>query len=391
MQIHTEPASHDAGYNGLTERQDGLPAHYYFDRAHYERELIRIWYHHWIYAGRSEDLLLPRSFRTFEIAGQRVLLVRDEAGGLQGFFNTCRHRGAALCREAQGQLRTSAIICPYHAWVYDLQGKLLRSSSKSQAQGFDVGDFPLYKISVQEWNGCVFVALTDDPPPLHKNCDQPLTLLDHWSLSDLRRGHVFTKTMQCNWKIFWENYNECLHCPGVHIQLSQLVPIFGRGLLEERDDPKWMLHADSDDPNFKAGLRPGAATWSKNGQRIGPPLPGLTDEDRRAGHVYLTNLPSLFIVGHPDYVRIVRLRPLGPEQTEMCVEYLFAAQTLADPDFDLRNAVDFANQVMSEDAQICELNQQGLRALPHRRGVLMPEEYLVLRFHEWVRLQLEAS
>ena len=147
-----------------------------------------------------------------------------------------------------------------------------------------MSDYSIYKISVQEWNGCVFIALSDDPPALENNFDQPLSRLGNWSLGDLLIGHVFVKTMQCNWKIFWENYNECLHCPGVHVQLSQLVPIFGRGLLEERDDPKWALHADNRDPKFKGGLRPGATTWSMNGQRVGPPLPGLSEEDRLAGH-----------------------------------------------------------------------------------------------------------
>jgi len=391
MQVKDMPGQRESGYNGLTEHRQALPAHYYFDRAHYERELRRIWFRNWIYVGRSEEVQQPRAFRTFEIADQHILLVRDDAGQLRGFYNTCRHRGAALCQEAQGQLRSPAIICPYHAWTYDLHGELLRTSSKAHAQGFDVGDYSLYKISVQEWNGCVFIALSDDPPALEKNFDQPLSRLGNWSLGDLRIGHVFVKTMQCNWKIFWENYNECLHCPGVHVQLSQLVPIFGRGLLEERDDPKWALHADNRDPKFKGGLRPGATTWSMNGQRVGPPLPGLSEEDRQAAHVYVTSLPSVFIVGHPDYVRIVRLRPLGPEQTEMCVEYLFAAQSLADPDFDMRNAIDFANRVMTEDAQICELNQRGLRAAPHQQGVLMPEEYLVLQFQDWIRAQLETS
>jgi Rieske 2Fe-2S family protein len=390
MEVENVPGQREAGYNGLTEQRLALPAHYYFDRAHYERELRRIWFRNWIYVGRSEELQAPRSFRTFEIGDQRILLLRDDAGQLQGFYNTCRHRGAALCREARGQLRSPAIICPYHAWAYNLQGELLRTSSKAHALGFDVGDYSLYKVAAQEWNGCVFIALTDDAPPLEKNFDQPLNRLNNWSLGELRIGHVFVKTMQCNWKIFWENYNECLHCPGVHAQLAQLVPIFGRGLLEERDDPQWVQHAGSTDPKYKGGLRPGATTWSMNGQGVGPPLPGLTEEDRQAGHVYVTSLPSVFFVGHPDYVRIVRLRPLGPEQTEMCVEYLFAAQTLADPDFDMRNAVDFANRVMTEDAQVCELNQLGLHAAPHQQGVLMPEEYLVLQFQEWIRGQLES-
>ena len=381
-------ASNDLGYNGLAEHTEGLPAEFYYDPRQYERELQRIWYRNWVYVGRSRDVTHARTFRTFDLGDQKVVLVRDDEGVLQGFHNTCRHRGAALCRESAGQLRTGAIVCPYHAWVYNLQGELLRTSSKSHASGFDVADFPLYKIQVSEWNGFIFVALTDHPPPFEKIFDLPLNRLDAWPLADLVVGHVLLKTMNSNWKIFWENYNECLHCPSVHPQLSQLVPIYGRGLLEERDDPQWSAHAGDADPKFKGGLRSGAATWSLDGKTTGNPFPGLSEEDRKVGHVYMTSLPSIFLVGHVDYVRVVRLRPLGPEQTELRVEYLFSPQTLANPQFDLHNVVDFTNRVMTEDAQVCELNQQGLRAAPHVRGVVMPEEYVIRQFHEWIRTEL---
>jgi Rieske 2Fe-2S family protein len=378
----------DLGYNGLTEHAEGLAADAYFDPRQYETELQRIWYRNWVYVGRSSDVARVRSFRTVELGDQRILLVRDDDGVLQGFHNTCRHRGAALCRESDGLLRTGTIICPYHAWVYSLQGDLLRTSSKAHASGFDVADFPLYKINVKEWRGFIFVALTETPPPFDKSFDLPLNRLDAWPLEELIVGHVLRKTIRCNWKIFWENYNECLHCPGVHPKLSQLVPIYGRGLLEERDDPQWSEHAADQDPKFKGGLRRGAATWSLNGKTTGIPFPGLSDADREAGHIYLTGLPSVFLVGHVDYVRVVRLLPLGPEQTELRVEYLFSPQTLADSGFDLRNIVDFTDLVMTEDADVCELNQLGLHAGPHVRGVVMPEEYVIRQLHEWLRAEL---
>jgi glycine betaine catabolism A len=378
------------GYNGLTEHTEGLPAEAYFDPRQYERELQRIWYRNWVYVGRSSDVARHRAFKTFELGDQKILLVRDDQGVLQGFHNTCRHRGAALCREPEGMLRAGTIICPYHAWVYNLQGDLLRTSSKAHASGFDVADFPLYKISVKEWNGFIFVALTDSPPAFEKIFDLPLNRLDAWPLKDLVVGHVLLKTIKSNWKIFWENYNECLHCPSVHPQLSQLVPIYGRGLLEERDDPQWSAHLEDSDPKFKGGLRSGAATWSLDG-KAGIPFPGLSDEDRKAGHIYMTGLPSVFLVGHVDYVRVVRLLPLGPEQTELRVEYLFSPETLADPTFDMRNVVDFTNLVMTEDAQVCELNQMGLKAGPHVRGVVMPEEYVIRQFHEWLRAELARA
>jgi len=375
-------------HNGLTEQTFGLPADAYFDPRQYERELQRIWYRNWVYVGRSSDVARPRAFRTFELGDQKILLVRDDQGLLQGFHNTCRHRGAALCRESEGVMRGGGIICPYHAWVYSLQGDLMRTSSKSQAKGFEVSDFGLYKIGVKEWNGFIFVALTESPPSFEKVFDLPLGRLNAWPLNDLQVGHVLHKTMACNWKIFWENYNECLHCPSVHPELSQLVPIYGRGLLEERDDPQWREHAADADPKFKGGLRGGATTWSVNGETTGVPFPDLSDEDRKLGHIYMTSVPSVFLVGHIDYVRAVRLLPLGPEMTELRVEYLFSPETLADPRFDMHNVVDFTNRVMTEDAQVCELNQRGLRAGPHARGVVMPEEYLIRQFHEWVSAEL---
>jgi Rieske 2Fe-2S family protein len=384
------PEINPLGYNGLTEHTEGLPAETYFEPRHYERELQRIWYRNWVYVGRSRDLAQARAYRTFELGDQKVLLVRDDQGALQGFHNTCRHRGAALCRESEGLLRTGSIICPYHAWVYNLQGELLRTSSRTHAAGFEVADYPLYKISVKEWNGFIFVALSGHPPPFEKVFDLPLNRLDAWPLAELVVGHVLLKTIDSNWKIFWENYNECLHCPGVHPKLSQLVPIYGRGLLEERDDPQWREHARDADPKYKGGLRSGAATWSSDG-RAGRPFPAVSEADRLAGHIYMTGLPSVFLVGHVDYVRVVRLLPLGPEKTELRVEYLFAPQTLADPQFDLRNVVDFTNLVMTEDAAVCELNQRGLRAAPHARGVVMPEEYVIRQFHEWLHAELARA
>ncbi|TIX03724.1 MAG: aromatic ring-hydroxylating dioxygenase subunit alpha, partial [Mesorhizobium sp.] len=105
---------------------------------------------------------------------------------------------------------------------------------------------------------------------------------------------------------------------------------------------------------------------------------------------YATSLPSMFIVGHVDYVRTVRLVPLGPEQTELSAEWLFPAEALASPEADIDNIVAFGRQVLEEDAAICEVNQKGLRSMRHEAGVLMPEEYDLHRFHEWVRARHQA-
>jgi Rieske 2Fe-2S family protein len=381
MEIHT-------GYNGLTTLTPGLPAEAYYDPRQYELEMRRIWQRNWLYVGRSSELPGTRAFVTFELGDQRLLIVRDEQSVLRGFYNTCRHRGAMLCAEAKGTLRSGAIICPYHAWAYGLDGSLLRTTSKIAQQGFELAHYPLYPVQVREWRGFVYVALGDSPQAFETLWDVPLTQLDRWPLEDLVVGHVTNRTMACNWKIFWENYNECLHCPSVHPGLSNLVPLYGRGLLEERDDPQWQSHGSSTDPRWKGGLKAGAKTWSLDGLPSGRGFGGLSEEDTKLGYSYMTGVPSTMIAAHLDYVRVIRLLPRGPEQTDLRVEYLFPRETLADADVDIRNAVNFTDTVLMEDADVCELTQRGLKAGPHSRGLLMPEEYLLRQLHEWIAQQL---
>ena len=391
MSANPSTVRRDPGYAGLTTPVETLPASYYFDPAHHQRELSRIWYRNWIYVCRSADIGTARTFRTVEVGNQSILVVRGEDGVARAFHNTCRHRGAALCREAAGRFGVAGIVCPYHSWRYSLRGELLQTTSMQPGEGFEPRDFPLYGLPLTERSGFVFTALTPEPPSLAASFDLPLERLDAWRLGELVVGHRLHKTIECNWKVFWENYNECLHCPGVHPRLAQLVPIYGRALLERRDDPRWQDHADDDDPRYAGGLRRGAESWTMDGKPVGPPFPGLSPEDRKAGHLYLTAYPSVFIVAHLDYVRVVRLLPLGPERTGMSIEFLFMPQTLADPRSDIMKAVEFTNIVMGEDAGICEVNQRGLHALPHDHGVLMPEEYAIRQFQDWVRAELTRS
>lgn len=376
-------------YNGLTTAEATLPSSSYWEAGAYQRDLDAIWYRSWLFACREADLAEPLAFRTVRIGTQEIILLRDETGVLRAFHNTCRHRGSQLCQESAGRLKARLLTCPYHAWSYSLRGDLVRVPSKSLPPGFDKADHPLYRVALSTWRGFVFVNLAEDPDGTAPSSFDPASGdLGNWPLERLVSGHVLRKVMNCNWKIFWENFNECLHCPGVHKELSRLVPIYGRGLMARHDDPEWERHADNDAPEFSGGLRDGAETWSRDGHVHSAAFAALTAAERAAGQTYATSLPSMFIVGHVDYVRVVRLAPLGPEQTELTAEWLFSPEALAATDID--NIVAFGTQVLEEDAGICEVNQKGLRSIRHRAGLLMPEEYDLHRFHQWVRARHAA-
>jgi glycine betaine catabolism A len=379
-------------YRGLPQLERSLPSSYYYDSAHYEQELRAFWYANWIYGCRADALNGPRSFRIITIGSQEILLLRDETGQLQAFHNTCRHRGARLCNEAVGTLRGNSVQCPYHRWAYGLNGELLGFPAISKVDALDKRDYPLYKVAVAEWCGSVFVNLRSAAsPPLETALRPNANRLANWPLAKLVTGHSHRMTLTCNWKVFWENFSECYHCPGVHPELSRLVPIYGRSIITPYDDPDWSLYRDDQDPRFRGGLREGAVTWSMDGQAHGVTFPGLTPEERKAGHTYVTAWPTMFVVGHVDYMRIVSLRPLGPEATELSAEWLFPRETLEQEGCDLANTVEFGRLVLEQDAAACELNQKGLRAIPHESGVLLPQEIGVFAFHEWIRAGLSRS
>ena len=147
---------------------------------------------------------------------------------------TAAPRCAARVKAASDPPGSSALTI---AGATTCAGSWCRSPRCNPATDFDRRDYPLYGLPLTDWNGFIFVALTDNPPAFAKSFDLPLNRLDDWQMGSLAVGHTLRKTIECNWKVFWENYNECLHCPNVHPKLAQLVPIFGRALLERRDDP----------------------------------------------------------------------------------------------------------------------------------------------------------
>jgi len=376
-------------FNGLMRLERTLPSRWYFDVDHHATELSKIWYRHWVYLCRTDSISEARAFRTFTVGTQRLLIVRDENGVLNAFHNTCRHRGSLLCNEPAGKLSGAGITCPYHAWTYRLNGDLAVIPSQGREHHVDKRTTGLYRVELRVWRGFVYVNLGGAESGFADNFNANTEQFAHWPLEHLVVGRRLTKQLACNWKVFWENYNECLHCPGVHPALASLVPIYKRGIMEPRDDPDWQLHQDEQSPVFQGGLRDGAKTWSVDGRSLGNEFP-LDDDERRIGYHYMTSLPSHYLVLHVDHVRSTRILPLGPESTELEIEWLFPQATLSDPAIDISRVCDFSAEVMSEDGAVCEAVQAGIHATPHQSGVLMPEEYDVFRFQQWVRDRLEG-
>jgi Rieske 2Fe-2S family protein len=372
----------------LSRLEPSLPSDSYFNPENYQRELEAIWYRNWLCIGRADELPEPRQYKVVEVGSQNILVTRDSDGRLQAFHNTCRHRGSVLCTETSGRFRANAIVCPYHGWTYSLSGELKGAPHQLPTPDFHTRDFPLYRVALDTWGGFVFVNLLgEEAPPLAERLEEETGELENWPLEKLRVGRRIERTLACNWKIFWENFLECFHCPGVHPELCRIVPVYGRGLQAEEEDPNCPPERVG---GWTTPLAPGAVTWSLDGQTELPVLPGLDDADRERGQTFGVLVPSMFVCAHIDYVRSVRALPVSPEKTRLVVEWLFSEEVIerGDPEV-LKRTTELGTRVVEQDARACELNQKGLHCLPHAQGVLVPQEYGVHEFHRWVSRALD--
>ena len=362
-----------------------LPAEWFFDPAQYQAELRAIWQREWLCVGREEDWPEPGDFRRVAVGDQRVIVTRAEDGALHAFHNTCRHRGSLLCEQDAGRFAGGRIVCPYHAWTYGLDGRLLRAPRSTAGDALEPADFPLYRVALGTWGGFVFINLAEEPRvALDAFLGEEAANVRAWPLAALRGVHRETHRVACNWKLFWENYLECYHCPGVHPELCRLVPVYRSGYMDYAD--AGIAPQDRPDPARPgAMLRPGAVTWSSDGGSDLPWFEGLGETEQQAGMTFASLPPTMFLVAHVDYVRSVRVLPLGPELTELTVDWYVHRDLREHPALDVGRLTAFAAQVVREDARVCELNQAGLHSNRHRAGVLLELEDYVYEFEQWVR------
>jgi len=371
----------------LTEIKNSLPASWYYDPAQYERELGAIWYREWICVGREDALPQAGDYRVAGIGKQSIIVTRDPDGGLRAFHNTCRHRGSVLCRDAAGRFRNGRIVCPYHTWTYATDGRLLATPGRIESAGFDPADYSLYAAHVASWRGFIFVNLADRPAgDLASQLGDETANLANWPLESLHTAHSEVHTVRCNWKIFWENYSECYHCPRVHPELCRIMPLYRQAVFDESDLPDRRPGTSGDGGG--ARVADGVRTWTLDGQSPLPTMAGPTERELAAGVAFASFTAGMFVVAHPDYVRSVRIVPTGPESIELAVDWLLPPEAAAASAADLEPILGLAGTVMQQDREICELNQRGLHSLRHEAGVLVAQEHTLWKFHEWLRERL---
>jgi Rieske 2Fe-2S family protein len=349
-----------------------LPARYYVDEGLFRRERELFDRRMWIAVGRLEDLPSRGAYLTCDIAGDSIVVVRTGDTGVRAYYNVCRHRGTQLCDQAAGRFGGS-IQCPYHAWTYDYEGRLMAAPHMDGTIGFDRAHYPLHAVQASIWEGFVFVSLDVDGPTLETHLGSLPERFAPWQMADLVRAARITYDVRANWKLIVQNYNECLHCPTLHPALNRLSHY-----LSGENEPL--------QPTFMGGrmdLNPGAETMSMDGACRRAPLPGLSAGDRR--HVYYYSVfPNFLIAPHPDYVLVHTLEPIAPDRTQVVCDWLVHPAERAKPDFDLTDATEFWDMTNRQDWHVCELAQAGISSRGYRPGPYSNREDLLYAFDRFV-------
>lgn len=353
-----------------------LPRRYYVDEAHYAAELERFFFARWFYAGRESEIPGRGDYVLREAGDESLIVTRPDEGRLRAFYNVCRHRGTRLCETPAGSFG-GAIRCPYHAWAYDLSGRLLAAPTMDQAPHFRAEDHPLIEARVDTWEGHVFLSLADDPPPLADGLGVLVEKFRPWKMAEMELAERIAYDVDANWKLIIQNYSECLHCPGVHPALQRLSHFLSGGNLPPTEG---YLGGGMD-------LREGVETLSRDGRRVGAYVPGLSGADLRTVHYYAI-LPNLLLSLHPDYMMTHRLVPKGVGRTEVICEWHFRPESAVAEDFAPQGAVDFWDATNRQDWRVCEQMQLGLGSRAYRPGPYSPREDLLYAFD---RLVLKAE
>ena len=349
-----------------------LPAEFYVSREYFDREIDTMFRRMWICAGREEEIANPGQFVIRELPGDNIIVTRDASGAVRAFHNTCRHRGTRLCTEATGTFGGS-IQCPYHAWTYGLDGRLLGAPHMDDVPHFRKEDYPLRKVHADTWDGHVFLNSSESPRRLTEQLGELVPKFRSWRMEELRLGHRITYDVNANWKLVIQNYNECLHCPNLHPALNKLSHY-----LSGENEPLR--------PTYMGGrmdLRPGVATLSMDGTCPRAFLPGLPDDDRRRVYYYAI-FPNMLLSLHPDYMMVHTLWPIAPDRTINVCEWHFHPEELRRPGFDASDAIEFWDMTNRQDWHVCELSQQGIASKGYQPGPYSNREDLLYAFDRMI-------
>jgi len=379
------------GSQGYLPTTKSLPQKYFVSPEVFAWEQAEIFSKEWLLVGHQSQLRKSGDFFLATIAGESLIVVRDQKSEVRAFYNVCRHRGTRLKEEACGH--SSAIQCPYHAWTYGLDGRLIGAPHMDEVPGFEKADYPLHPVNVGIWEGFIFVNLNEPEARLRSEATArqrsgdfislerwfaPLAgKFSHWNIPVLRPAKRIEYDVRANWKLMFENYSECYHCPGVHPQLQKVSPY---------DSAENDLHEGPFLGGFMK-INPG-----KSMTMSGNACAAFVGEIENLQQVfYYSIFPNMLLSLHPEYVMVHQLWPQSPGRTLIVCGWFFHPDAFARKDFKPEDAIEFWDMTNKQDWHVCELSQQGIASRAYRPGPYSSRESIPAAWDEYYLRSMERE
>jgi Rieske 2Fe-2S family protein len=392
----------------LKSRRQGytLPRALYVDAEAYQLDLEHIFYAQWLFIGHDCELARPGDYITTDVGDYPVLIVRDRQGGLRAFHNTCRHRGSRICSAAKGS--AVRLVCPYHNWSYDLDGRLL--FARDMAKPFDAQALGLKPIACESAGGYVFICLSPTPPDFAPFRAAMTPYFAPHALASAKVAFESTILEHGNWKLVWENNRECYHCSPNHPELCRTFPEApnASGVAGAGDDPEIAAHWARMEA---AGLRAGFAL-SRDGQYRMTRMPLIGDAEsytmsgapavaRRLSPAVTTPAigtlmtfyyPSMWTHVLGDHAVTFRVLPVGPKQTLVTTRWLVNAEAKEGVDYSIDELTKVWIATNDQDRRIVEENQRGVASPAFEPGPYNAvHEGGVIQFIDWYAATMERG
>jgi Rieske 2Fe-2S family protein len=382
----------------------GLPGEFYRDPEIHALDLELIFYREWLFAAHTVELEQSGSYLTLQVGDYPILLVRGRDGEIRAFLNSCRHRGARICAQERGV--SSKLVCPYHQWTYDLEGKLF--AARQMGEDFDRSQFGLRRIHCATVAGYIFVCLAaeaSDFEPIRQQVEP--YLLPH-RLEETRVAFESTIVEEGNWKLVWENNRECYHCARNHPELALTFPDTPTvtsaevqpALLEhwERCEAaglpsRFHLSANGQVRTSRLPLVGSAVSYTMTGApAVRKPLSEAIDPAVSFGALLFFHYPSMWNHLLADHAISFRVLPLGPTRTQLTTKWLVRRDAVEGVDYDLQELTRVWLATNAQDRRIVQENQIGMNVPGYQPGPYSGvQESGVRQFVDWYSSFMKAG
>ena len=376
-----------------------LEQKFYTDPEYHKLDLENIFYKDWLFVGHDCELPKTGSYMTVQIGAYPVVIVRDAQGGIRAFHNSCRHRGSRICAAEKGP--AAKLVCPYHQWTYELDGRLL--FARQVGPDFKPAEYGLKPVHCETVAGYIYVCVAEEAPDFgaFRNLVEPY-LAPH-NIKDAKVAFESPIIEKGNWKLVWENNRECYHCAANHPELCRTYPEApsATGVQGVMEDPEinqlWKNCASiglpaefnmSEDGRYRITRIPllrDAVSYTMSGKAaVKKPLSDQVAGNTNIGAMLMFNYPSTWNHLMADHAISFRVLPISAEETLVTTKWLVHKDAVEGVDYDLDELTHVWIQTNDQDRQIVEENAVGIRSPAYQPGPYSVEhEGGVMQFLEW--------